>query len=204
MCATLSNEFKRRNPTTVLMAKSPRKHTLCTPLSIDQWYIFGIFEHKWGTRKHIDDLKKYTWCIPVQKKIKSLIPGPQERQSREIGNSGNLKNDHSRMVEIIVIRNYALLDPMSGHQLNILWQNGVSDLYIFDHQRVNMFLGSILERFIPQSNRIYIHLESRAKIIFKNAFCCWYWNISGEKGQCCNCWCPRSSHHQLISRHGTD
>ena len=40
------------------MAKSPRKHTLCTPLSIDQWYIFGIFEHKWGTRKHIDDLKK--------------------------------------------------------------------------------------------------------------------------------------------------
>ena len=51
--------FKRvcRNPTTVLMAKSAREHTLCTPLSIDQWYIFGIFEHKWGTRKHIDDLK---------------------------------------------------------------------------------------------------------------------------------------------------
>ena len=46
--------------TTVSMAKSPRKHTLCTPLSIDQSYIFGIFEHKWGTRKHIDDLKKNT------------------------------------------------------------------------------------------------------------------------------------------------
>ena len=23
-----------------------------------QLFIFGIFEHKWGTRKHIDDLKK--------------------------------------------------------------------------------------------------------------------------------------------------
>ena len=55
------------------MAKSLRKHTLCTPLSIDQLYIFGIFKHKWGTRKHIDDLKKYSWCIPVQKKIKPII-----------------------------------------------------------------------------------------------------------------------------------
>ena len=45
-------------PLAVLMAKSPRKHTLYRPLSIDQLYIFGIFEHKWGTRKHIDDLKK--------------------------------------------------------------------------------------------------------------------------------------------------
>ena len=57
-CNTFSNEFKRRNRTTLLMAKSPRKHTLCTPLSIGQLFIFGIFEHKWGTRKHIDDLKK--------------------------------------------------------------------------------------------------------------------------------------------------
>ena len=55
------------------------------------------------------------------------------------------------MVEIIGIRNYAFHDPMPGHQLNILWQNAVSDLYIFDHQRVNISLGSILERFIPQS-----------------------------------------------------
>ena len=56
------------------------------------------------------------------------------------------------MVEIIGIRNYAFHDPMPGHQLNILWQNAISDLYIFDHQRVNISLGSILERFIPQSN----------------------------------------------------
>ena len=25
-----------------------------------QLFIFGIFEHKWGTQKHIDDLKKNT------------------------------------------------------------------------------------------------------------------------------------------------
>ena len=68
------------------MAKSQRKHTLCTPLSIDQLFIFGIFEHKWGTRKHIDDLKKYSWCIPVQKEIKPIIwgaaitPEPWNRQ----------------------------------------------------------------------------------------------------------------------------
>ena len=65
--------------------------------------------------------------------------------------SWHLTNGRSRMVEIIGIRNYAFHDPMPGHQLNILWQNAVSDLYIFDHQRVNISLGSILERFIPQS-----------------------------------------------------
>ena len=47
------------------------------------------------------------------------------------------------MIEIISIRNYAFHDPMQDHQLNILWQNAVSDLYIFDHQRVNISLGSI-------------------------------------------------------------
>ena len=56
------------------------------PLSIDQLFNFGIFEHKWGTRKHIDDLKKYSWCIPVQKEIKPIIwgaaitPEPWNRQ----------------------------------------------------------------------------------------------------------------------------
>ena len=59
-------------------------------------------------------------------------------------------NDHSRMVEIIGFQNYAFHDPMPGHQLNTLWQNTVSDLYVFDHHRVNISLGSILERFIPQ------------------------------------------------------
>ena len=49
-------------------------------------FILGIFEHKWGTRKHIDDLKKYSWCIPVLKEIKPIIweaaitPEPWNRQ----------------------------------------------------------------------------------------------------------------------------
>ena len=56
--------------------------------------------------------------------------------------SWHLTNDHSRMVEMSCIRNYAFHDPMPGHQLNILWQNAVSDLYIFDHRRVSTyFLG---------------------------------------------------------------
>ena len=56
------------------------------------------------------------------------------------------------MVEIIGIRDYAFHDPMPGHQLNIFFlENTVSDLYIFDHQRVNISLGLILERFIPRS-----------------------------------------------------
>ena len=80
-----SNDVLRRNPTTVLMAKSPQKRTLCTPLSIDQCYIFGIFEHKWVTRKHTD-LTKFSWCIIVQKKVKptiskgSIAPEPWNRQ----------------------------------------------------------------------------------------------------------------------------
>ena len=51
-----------------------------------QLFIFGIFEHKWGTRKHIDDLKKYSGCIPIQKEIKPIIwgaaitPEPWNRQ----------------------------------------------------------------------------------------------------------------------------
>ena len=51
-----------------------------------QLFIFGIFEHKWATRKHIGDLKKYSWCIPVQKEIKPIIwgaaitPEPWNRQ----------------------------------------------------------------------------------------------------------------------------
>ena len=51
------------------------------------------------------------------------------------------------VVEIIGFRNDAIHEPLPGHQLNFLWQNVVSDLYIFDHQRVNISLGSMLERF---------------------------------------------------------
>ena len=48
---------------------------------------FCIFEHEWGTRRHIDDDDlKYSWCIPVQKKTKPIIwratitPEPRNRQ----------------------------------------------------------------------------------------------------------------------------
>ena len=56
-------------------------------------------------------------------------------------------NDHSRMVELIGIRNSAFHEPIADHKLNILWQNAISDLYIFDYERVNTALGSMLERF---------------------------------------------------------
>ena len=50
------------------------------------------------------------------------------------------------LVEIIVFWNDAIHEPLPGHQL-FLWQNAVSDLYIFDHQRINISLGSMLEHF---------------------------------------------------------
>ena len=80
--------------------------------------------------------------------------------------SWHLTNDHSRMVEIIGIRNYAFHEPMPGHQLNILWQNAVSDLHIFDDQRVDISLGSILERFIPQSKVDHSEIWSLVKCGF--------------------------------------
>ena len=80
-------------------------------------------------------------------------------------------HDHSRMVEIIGIRNYALHDTKPGHQLNVLWQNVVSDLYMFDHQRVNISLGSILERFIPQSKVDHSEIWSFVKCGFLSSSC---------------------------------
>ena len=62
------------------------RHQMTVANSPVQLFIFGIFEHKWGTRKHIGDLKKYSWCIPVQKEIKPIIwgaaitPEPWNRQ----------------------------------------------------------------------------------------------------------------------------
>ena len=85
--------------------------------------------------------------------------------------SWHLPNDHSRMVEIIGTQNYAFHDSMPGHQLNILWQNAVSDLYIFDHQRVNISLGLILERFIPQSKVNHSEIWSFVKCRFLPSSC---------------------------------
>ena len=53
---------------------------------------------------------------------------------------------------VIDIRNYAFHEPIADHQLNILWQNLVSDLYIVDHQRVNISLGAMLESWTQRSN----------------------------------------------------
>ena len=50
----------------------------------------------------------------------------------------------SRKVGIIDIKNDAFHEPIPGHQLNILWQNANSDLYILDHQGFNICLGCML------------------------------------------------------------
>ena len=44
--------------------------------------------HKCWTQKEIDDIKKYSWGIIVQRKIK---PRPAQHQSREIVNNGNFR-----------------------------------------------------------------------------------------------------------------
>ena len=101
----------------------------------------------------------------VQRRLSKLCSIHNKSQS------WHLRNDHSRMVESNDIRNCAFHDPMSGHQLNILWQNAVSDLYIFDHQRVNISLSSILERFIPQSKVDHFDIWSFVKCGFLPSSC---------------------------------
>ena len=52
-------------------------------------------------------------------------------QLRPVTESWHLTNDPSRTSGIIGISNDAIHEPIAGHQLNILWQNTFSDLYIF-------------------------------------------------------------------------
>ena len=60
----------------------------------------------------------------------------------------HVTNKPSRAVEISGIRKDAIHEPIPSHQLFLcVWQNAVTILYIFDHQRVNISLGSMLERF---------------------------------------------------------
>ena len=66
------------------------------------------------------------------------------------GQSWHLMHDPSCMSEIIGIRNDTIHETILDPQLNILWQNAFSDLYIFDHQWVNISLGSMLECFTWQ------------------------------------------------------
>ena len=87
------------------------------------------------------------------------------------GQSWHLTNDPSHTSEIIGIRNDAIHKPIPGHQLNILWQNAVSDLYIFDHQWVNISLGSMLERFTGWSNVDHSEIWSFVKCGFLASGC---------------------------------
>ena len=80
----LGPDSPRMSPRNETVKQCRRQMTVAN--SPVQLFTFGIFEHKWGTRKHIDDLKKYSWCIPVQKEIKPIIwgaaitPEPWNRQ----------------------------------------------------------------------------------------------------------------------------
>ena len=78
-------------------------------------------------------------------------------------------HDPSYMVEIIGIRYDAFHDH--GYRLNILWQNAVSDLDIFDHQRVNIFLGSMLERFTWRSKVDHSEIWSFVRCVFLPSSC---------------------------------
>ena len=75
------------------------------------------------------------------------------------GHSWRLTNEPSRTSKIIGIRNGAIHEQIPGHQLNILWQNVFSDLYIFDHQRVNISLVSMLECFTRRSKVDYCEIS---------------------------------------------
>ena len=83
----------------------------------------------------------------------------------------HLTNDHTRMVEIIGIQNYAFHDPMPRASTKYFVANAISDLYIFDHPQVNISLGSILERLIPQSKVDHSEIWSFVKCGFLPSSC---------------------------------
>ena len=70
-------------------------------------------------------------------------------------------NKPSRMVEIIGFRNDTIHEPIPDHQL-FLWQNAFLYLYILDHQRVNISLGLMLERFHTGDDQRWIIVRSEA------------------------------------------
>ena len=84
------------------MAKSPRKHTLCTPLSIDQLYIFSVFEHKWGTRKHIDDLKKQTLMVHTSTKENETYNLRGRNKARAVKSTTVVIYEHAHMYTFLL------------------------------------------------------------------------------------------------------
>ena len=176
--------FQTRNPTTVLMAKSPRKHTLCTPLSIDQLYIFGIFEHKWGTQKHIDDLKKYSWCIPVQKKIKPIIwgaaimPEPWNRQQCQFFKDPKLR----------VVRLLESLTTINHNNCPINNVNRtISPLYILINCQCKRIWVPFHERFFGRNSNLLFLVNAKDPELITTKFHT-YLALTGELlGIFCEC-----------------
>ena len=86
---------------------------------------------------------------------------------RKKGQSSHLTNGPCRMVEIINIRNGAFHKPILGNKLNILWENVVSDLYIFEHQKKTfMSVVSVLWHFTQRSKVNHFEFWSFAKCKF--------------------------------------
>ena len=69
----LEPDSPRTSPRNETVKQCRRQMTVAN--SPVQLFIFGIFEHKWGTRKHIDDLKKILMVHTGTKKIKPIIWG---------------------------------------------------------------------------------------------------------------------------------
>ena len=80
----LGPDSPRTSPRNETVKQCRRQMTVAN--SPVQLFIFGIFEHKWGTRNTLTTSKKYSWCIPVQKEIEPIIwgaaitPEPWNRQ----------------------------------------------------------------------------------------------------------------------------
>ena len=87
------------------------------------------------------------------------------------GQSWYLTNNLSHRVEIIDIRNDVFHEPIPGHKLNILWQNAFSDLCTFDHQWVNISLGSMLEHLTRPSKVDHSDIWGFVKCGFLSSSC---------------------------------
>ena len=66
-------------------------------------------------------------------------------------------------------------EPIPGHQLFLLWQNAVSNLYIFDHQRVDISLDSMLEPSTRRSKVDHCEIWSFVKCGFLSSSCISQW-----------------------------
>ena len=108
--------------------------------------LYPVFAH--NLIKHFISFEELS-CVDCQKVVQCTIKNSQYV----------FTNKPSRVIEIIGIQNDAIHEPEPGHQL-FLWQNAVSYLYILDYQRVNISLGSILERFHTGDDQRWIIVRS--------------------------------------------